>query len=154
MSLDQRVLEVLNERTSSHQVNNRSKLPLVVIALLSVSLISSLALSKINPQVLLFAGASPDPRDVRVTDITASTFTVSWRTEEKTTGYLKYGLNPDNLTFTGEENNQNLQTNQHEIRLNSLQPNTQYYYHIVSNGKEYLGWEGNLFYPIKTVGKS
>ncbi len=82
-------------------------------------------------------GASPDitPQDVRVTNITASSFTVSWITDKPTIGYVIYGTSSSSI-------NQNTPTPQtaqsiHWMQVQSLNPGSQYFFKINSGGSDF-----------------
>lgn len=82
-------------------------------------------------------GASPDitPQDVRITNVTASSFTVSWITDKPTIGYVVYGTSKDTL-------NQNTTAPQealsiHWVQVQSLSPQTQYFFKINSGGSDF-----------------
>lgn len=92
-------------------------------------------------------GASPDitPQDVRITNISSSSFTVSWITDKPTIGYIMYGTSKDSI-------NQNTPAPQvaqsiHWIQVQSLTPGAQYFFKINSAGSEFdnngIPWTGN-----------
>jgi len=89
----------------------------------------------------LFIRANPQitPRQVKITNITDQSFTVSWITDEKTIGIIKYG--PDqSLSFTvGDDRDQATETDQaritHHATINSLEPTTNYFFEISSDNK-------------------
>lgn len=89
--------------------------------------------------------ATPEttPRNVRLTNVTDSTFTVSFETDSPTTASVIYGTEEKktNLTYADDRVQINLSTDKyttHHITLRRLEPNTTYYYLIkVDDGPEF-----------------
>src|SRR5689334_14323360 len=74
------------------------------------------------------ATANEDPKNVEITNITDTSFTVSYTTDAKVLGTVTSGLNPNNLdTITLDDRDQLSQTvnsyNVHSITLNELKSN-------------------------------
>lgn len=84
-------------------------------------------------------GASPEnlPKDIRVSNIGDNTATVSWITEEETTGFLNWGTSQKNIGQIAKEDESNSKFFIHSINLTGLSPNTNYFYKINSNGTNY-----------------
>lgn len=81
--------------------------------------------------------ASPDttPSDVRITNVSDTSFTVSWTTEKETTGALDWGADPAlGRTQTPPEN---ALSRIHSLTLRSLVANTTYYFKINSAGAKH-----------------
>src|SRR4030043_488844 len=79
-----------------------------------------------------FLKASPTltPSQIKVTNITDTSFTVSWLTEDKSSGFVKYGTE-QNLSFTAADDRDQLSGrtdnfNTHHITLKNLKPATAY----------------------------
>ena len=73
------------------------------------------------------------PKNIEVTNVTDTGFTISFLTDESTSGLVKYGTEPNSLkSVAGEDRNQlqgkvgSYQT--HYMTVSGLQPNTTYYY--------------------------
>ncbi|MCJ7829716.1 fibronectin type III domain-containing protein, partial [Patescibacteria group bacterium] len=88
-----------------------------------------------------FLKASPTliPSQSKVTNITDNSFTVSWLTEDKTSGFVKYGTE-QNLSFTAADDRNQLSGktdnfNTHHITLKNLKPATAYLFKIGSGNK-------------------
>lgn len=88
-------------------------------------------------------GLNPNiaPKNVSISNITDSQLTVSWTTDEKTDGLIKYDTTP-NLSKTSKDNRlqisaENSQFYLHYVTLKELQPTKTYYFKIVSGGKLY-----------------
>lgn len=83
-------------------------------------------------------GASPDiaPQDVRITNVTDTSLTVTWITDKTTIGNIKWGLTRDSINQTATETDTTLK-NIHQINLRGLTPSTKYFFKIVSAGEEF-----------------
>lgn len=108
-------------------------------------------------QLNLFAAASTTPKDIQISNVTAHGFTISWKTEAVTTGFLRYGTsleNKDKLAFDSKANEgdkRNYASSTHQVTVGSALPNQVYFYSIVSRGRDYAASEGSIFTPITTL---
>ena len=105
------------------------------IAFLVVGIVAGVALIK-NRQIFRLR-ASPEvlPKNVRVSNITDGSFTVSWVTDKETQGFIRWGANTsldktkiipsDTPGFT------------HSFLIEGLSPSSVYYFNINSGGKEF-----------------
>lgn len=82
------------------------------------------------------AGPSNTPRDVRVTNVTDSSFTISYRTSDKVLGSINYGKDKKLGTVArddrDQQNNSLTNFNIHNITVRNLIPNTKYFFSITS----------------------
>lgn len=108
---------------------------LLVIALVAGTIFFQDGLGVFSPR------ATPEttPKKVRVTNVTDSTFTVSFITDEPTAGFVKYGTDPNKTDKTqGDERDQLSGTvkeyQTHHINVTGLQPNSTYHY-VIGTGK-------------------
>lgn len=76
------------------------------------------------------ANPAIEPRGIRVTNITDGSFTVSWFTAEKTTGFVAYGK----TKALGITTQQTQPSFIHHVTVNGLEPNTVYYFAVGSAG--------------------
>jgi hypothetical protein len=79
------------------------------------------------------AAPQTTPKSVKTTNVTDSGFTVSFMTDEVSSGFVKYGTDPNTLNKQASDDRDQLtgsvgQYTTHHITLRNLQPNTQYYY--------------------------
>jgi len=92
----------------------------------------------LEQQQVFKLGASPEttPKNVEFTNVSENSLTISWVTDAKTIGFIKYGdtLNSINNTVT-EENNPS--DTAHSVTITNLAQNTNYYFEITSAGIEY-----------------
>ena len=73
------------------------------------------------------------PKNIKTTNIKDNGFTVSFLTDEATTGFIKYGTSPTDLKFQASDDRDQLSGNvgqfsSHYITVRELQPQTTYYY--------------------------
>lgn len=89
-----------------------------------------------QPQIFRL-GAEPEvaPRDVRITNITDSSFTVTWITDREVISYLLWGDNANPSTPARESDD--LPKTMHRVTLDNLNSNDTYYFKISSSGENY-----------------
>jgi uncharacterized protein YxeA len=102
-----------------------------------------------------FIGANPEitPKEVKITNITENSFTVSWVTDSQTLGFVKYGTDKE-IPFTAQDDRDQLSGNQgnfftHHVTLKGLTPSTNYFFKINSGGK--LFDNNGQLYEVKTA---
>lgn len=98
------------------------------------------------------------PKNVKITNVTDTTFTVSFVTDEATTAFLKYGTSATALNSReGDDRDQlagNVSTyNTHHITLRTLQPNTSYFFTIGTGSSSQFDNNGQP-YTVKTSTKT
>lgn len=113
------------------------------LVLLLMGILTTTYLTK---QGIIFnSKASPahTPQNVRITNVTNSTFTVSYTTPEKTTGIVSYGT--DKTTFPQnaiDQRDQSIgelsESTTYSIIVKDLRPSTTYYFTITSGSDTYL----------------
>lgn len=84
------------------------------------------------------------PQKIRTTDTTDTSFTVSWITDEPTTGFVAYGTS----TSLGQASQGTESSTIHYIQVKNLKPNTSYFFKIGS-GKNTFDNQGSP-YQVKT----
>ncbi len=87
------------------------------------------------------------PKSIKITNVTESSFTVTYLTDAATEGSVKYGtdaetpssrnaqVSTDDRAQLGTSQTSQFQT--HHITIRGLQPSTRYYYLISSSGEDY-----------------
>ena len=81
------------------------------------------------------------PQEVRITNITDSSFTVTYKTSSKASGYVNFGTSNSlgQTAFDEMDVSQKLQNHSiHSIALKNLNPLTKYYFTVISGGDTYL----------------
>ncbi len=103
-------------------------------------LMSSLpiAVLMVNQRQNIKSGAQQinPPQEVKVTNVTDSSFTVTWLTKSPSTGFVVWGENENNLNKTDlseTEDNSYI----HSVTITGLLPNKLYYFKINSGGNLY-----------------
>lgn len=88
------------------------------------------------------ATAETTPKNVRLTNVTDTTFTVSFLTEDATIGFVKYGTEENKVNLRSADDRDQLSGTEasytmHHITVRNLQPGTPYFYVIGSNGAQF-----------------
>ena len=102
-------------------------------------------------------GSIPEPSLLSVTNISNQSFTVTWKTTTSANGYILYGRSPESLYQKAYDNKVmsekilEYETKEHTVTLTNLNPDTYYYYKIVSEGKHMDSIDGELFEPVRTA---
>lgn len=124
----------------------QKKIPTLLGLILIVALIGGLSV------VVNFTQNSPikafktlEPRDIRVSNITSSSFTVTWVTNEPATGMVKLNENLFSSKICFDDRDiqgkiRNYYT--HSTTCKQVKPSTQYVFQIISNGKTYSNKSG------------
>lgn len=88
----------------------------------------------INIKTIFRLGASDQstPLDIRMSNISESTFTISWVTDKETSGFVLWGKSESKIDNIAKENNEKSFT--HSVTLTDLSPQTNYFYKINSDG--------------------
>lgn len=90
----------------------------------------------ISQQQIFRLGASADtsPQDVRISNVTDTSFTVSWFTGKPTLGYINWGQTP---SLGQSKKGSTTLTTTHTLTIDGLSPGTNYYFVINSAGMEF-----------------
>lgn len=101
--------------------------------------------------------ATPEttPRSIRVSNLTDQGFSISFMTDAATSGFVRYGTDPDDLTQIGDQRDQltgtvGEYTLHHISVLRGLEPNTTYYY-VLGTGKGALFDDNGEPFTITTA---
>lgn len=134
----------------------KTKIPTFLgIILLVFSVVSGLWLLRRNQSLNLKLGAQSanPPKEVKITNVTNSSFSVSWITEKPTGGLIVWGGTKDKLDKTQIQDN--LEGLTHIVNLRNLNPNTKYFFKIKSQGSIYdnLGvlWEAGTASNVELI---
>lgn len=115
----------------------KERIPTIIgLVILVIGIITGVFL--IKSQRIFKLGASPEeaPKDVRISNITDSSFTASWTTDKETLGFVKWGKN---LTSLDKVENDTISQKgyTHSSTIRSLNPQTEYYFKINSSSTDY-----------------
>lgn len=130
-------------------MKSKAKLPtLLGIFVLVSGLIAGIFL--INSRQVFKLGAQVDssPKEVRITNITNNSATVTWTTEIEAKGFVKWNKTKTNLNKVALEDGPQ-QSNIHSVNIIGIEPNSDFYFDINSNGKDYKN--GDLSWQSKTL---
>ena len=94
-----------------------------------------------GPTWFIRAGPETTPKQVKITNITENTITVSWITDGETSGYVKYGTGEDLSSTAGDDRDELAGTGKigsystHHVTLKNLKPVIAYSFKIGSGSK-------------------
>lgn len=84
----------------------------------------------------LGAASEVSPKDVRITNISDSSITVSWVTDKETSGFIKWGES-QNTPDKNELGQSQIQSTTHISTITGLAPETSYFFKINSRGSDF-----------------
>ena len=90
------------------------------------------------------AGADTQPHNVILSNLTTSSITVTWTTEEKQLGSVVPVLNDSNGSTVVDKRGTS-RMNTHYVELKNLEPGTKYDFKIISGSDTYADTNGNEF---------
>ncbi|MFZ5376497.1 MAG: fibronectin type III domain-containing protein [Patescibacteria group bacterium] len=90
------------------------------------------------------------PKNVRLTNITDNAFTISFYTDEATSGFVKYGESPEKINLQASDDRSQLsgvveKNTLHHITIKGLQPGKTYYYLLGTSSNATFDNEGAAF---------
>lgn len=126
---------------------------LLGLFVITLSLVATTILLNSNQILQSNASVSSQPKDVRITNVTDSSFTVSYTTDSQVSGSINYGKDinlgqsvlDDRDKPSGNLNNYNI----HFITVKSLSASTKYYFTIISGQETYT--TNNLPFEVTTA---
>lgn len=126
------------------------RIPTVVgLLILLGGLVAGVILVNNRQNIGTKAGPTASPKNVKITNLSANTYSVSWTTDTPVTGFLKYSENPGKITTpAGDIRDQISGTAQsytsHYVNVSSLKPDTTYYF-LIGSGPQTYNDEGKPF---------
>lgn len=136
----------------------KSKIP-TIIGLFTLILGLAAGVLLVRNQNIFRLGAAAEfaPKDVRISNITDTSFTISWITDRETSGFVKWGKGATSLDKT-ELDELKDQSFVHLLTLRGLIPQTTYFFKINSGGGDFdnngIAWQvtsgATLEIPSKT----
>ena len=146
--------EVLQNKPYS---NFKDSVPESLLGILGFGLIGIVILTSL---ITVGSFSSNDvlvPEAISTSNVTNTSFTLAWKTNKASKGYVVFGTNPENLSVSAYDNKAPLkignqfQSQDHTVTLTNLKPATYYYYKIVSNEEEFEKIDNYFFEPVKTA---
>lgn len=121
------------------------KIPTIIaLLILFLGLASGIFLIRSNKTFKLGADETSAPKNVRVSNISDTSFTVSWTTQKETSGFIVWGDNPSSLKNV-EQDSLGDTGYVHYTSTQGLAQQKKYYFKINSQGYEYdnngIAWE-------------
>lgn len=100
----------------------------------------------IHSNITLQTGAVADttPKNLKLTALSDTSFTLEWETDDAFAGYIFYGKSPESMTLVGQDMKGNSKFKEHKILVKNLEGDTTYYYVVVSEEDTYQS-EGRSF---------
>ena len=112
----------------------KNKIPTIIgILLLIGGVFAGVMLLKGAQIFKIGANPSEAPKDVRISNLSDTSATISWVTADETTAFISYGIS-SNLGSVVKESQDDQKYFTHSINLTGLSPSTNYYFKIISNG--------------------
>lgn len=123
------------------------KLPTIVALLvLILGIVAGIYIIRQRQSLTSLANPEEAPKEVRITNITDKSFTVSWVTNTETTGFIAYGKSTSLGATTSPETKPALV---HHVSIPALTPETTYHFKVASNNN--LFENGSSPYNTKTA---
>ncbi|MFI5240804.1 MAG: fibronectin type III domain-containing protein, partial [Microgenomates group bacterium] len=114
----------------------RNKLP-TLLGLVILVAATFLGVFLLNGQQIFRLGASGEssPKDIRTSNITDTSLTISWSTDKAVSGFINWGTSSSSVTNIEKENDEKSFT--HSVTVNGLAPEKIVYFKINSDGSVY-----------------
>lgn len=127
-------------------MTKKAKIPTIIgIIILILSLATGVIFVQSRQLFRLGAKGQNSPKDVRISNVASSSFSVTWMTDIQTTGFIKYGDSVGNITNTKTEEPSSPGYT-HLVNVSGLSPQTNYFFKINSGGNDFdnngLTWQG------------
>jgi len=127
-------------------MRKKSKIPTIIgIVILLAGTFAGVFLLRMNQVFRIGARANATPKDIRTSNLSDTSATVSWITEDVTSDFISWGETAQSLGKVEKESDTDQKFFVHSITLTGLKGNTTYYYQINSEGANYdnngLPWQ-------------
>ena len=118
-------------------MKSKSKIP-TLVALIILTLGVALGVFALRQQQIFRLGAETEtaPKDVRISNIGDSSFTVSWTTDKQASGLVSFGESETNLKNIASDEI-TPQDFTHQAIIKNLKPQTDYFFKITSEGRQF-----------------
>lgn len=121
-------------------MKNKAKIPTILgLIVLILGVAVGVVLVQNNQVFRLGASLEEIPKEVKVTNITDTSFTVSWITQKPGPGFVSWGENESLGRTSQDDRDQAVQTNSstHFVSIRGLKPKTKYFFKVASGGNSY-----------------
>lgn len=136
----------------------KSKIPTIIgLFILVFGLAAGVLLVRNQNIFRLGAAAEFAPKDVRISNITNTSFTISWITDKETSGFVKWGKSTTSLDKT-ELDELKDQSFTHLLTLKGLTPQTTYFFKVNSGGEDFdnngIAWQVTTGQTLESPSKT
>jgi len=91
------------------------------------------------------ADTSVAPQDIRTSNVSDNTATISWTTDKESANFINWGESSNSLNKIEKETDDDKKFSTHSVTISGLKPNTKYFYKINSDGENFdnkgIPWE-------------
>lgn len=119
-------------------MKNHIKLPTILgLLVLTFGLMAGIFLIKKNQDFQLGANVAATPQNVRLSNITDVSLTVTWTTEVPSQGFVKWGTSNNSFSEVALEENNNEKQLVHSVNLTGITNSANVFIKINSEGQDY-----------------
>jgi hypothetical protein len=134
-------------------MKKKSTIPTILGIIILIVGIFAGVFSLRNVQVFrIGASTESSPKDIRVSNITDNSATISWTTDKATLGFIAWGSSQGDTNKVENEDASSQKYFSHNISLTGLSPNTNYFYKINSDGTNFdnggIPWQFTTGAPL------
>lgn len=115
------------------------------IGIIVLGIVLTTVIVRVQTGLRSSAGSSEEPKNVKITNLSDSSFTVTYQTDTSATGSVNYGKSKE----LGNTQLEDLPKNVHSLTAGKLSPDTKYYLVIVSGQNTFLN--NGVPFEISTV---
>lgn len=117
-----------------NQLFNKRVPTIFGIGIIVLGIVLTTVIVKVQTGLRSSAGSSEEPKNVKVTNLSDSSFTVTYQTDTPTTGSVNYGKSKE----LGNIQLEDIPKNVHSLTAEKLLPDTKYYLVIISGQNTFL----------------
>lgn len=138
---------------------SRKNIPTILgLLVLFVGLIAGVFLVQSTGTTSFLPRATPQttPKNLKITNITDTSFTVSWQTDANTVGFVRYGTNATNLNTTSNDDRDQTSGStglykNHHVTVRALTASTTYYFKLGTGSRELYDNNGSPYTATTTT---
>lgn len=107
------------------------------IVVLLVGVFAGVFLLNMRQVFRIGASAGSEPKNIRISNITDTSATISWTTDKETANFISWGTSQGSLNQINKEDQNDVKFSTHSITISGLQASTNYFYKINSDGNNF-----------------
>lgn len=138
---------------------SRKNIPTILgLLILFVGLVAGVFLVRSTSTTSFLPRATPEttPKNLKITNITDTSFSVSWLTDASTVGFVRFGTNATNLSSTANDDRDQTSGSTglyktHHVTVRALKPVTTYFFKIGTGTRELYDNSGSPFSQATTT---